>query len=280
MARRRRLAVDKVRPKGKSKAKAKGSKFKVTSSMLERGLSVVTPKTKCMWAKLLKPHAYQNKGVKKYTIDLIIPDKSDEGYQWWKDLKQKLRSILKAYIHAYDMPNRKKSKAQIRDLFLVRYDDDEEPLFSYIQAKTVSEYEKNGETHKIKPTIIDSHKNPMRVEIFNGSVVRVGLVCKPYYMASSNSFGISFYLGVVQVIKLVSSIADLSGFDVEEDGYVYSAKAEEPDTDDAYDEEEEYEDEDEYAEDDDEEYGDEEYDDEDDDEEYDDEDFDVSDIPF
>ena len=77
------------------------------------------------------------------------------------------------------------------------------------------------------PRVYDAHNNivPESVSPYGGSIGRMEVHAKPYFMSSTKTAGVTLYLQAVQIIELVTGGGE-SAFDTDENGYV-AAPAEE-----------------------------------------------------
>lgn len=173
----------------------------------------VTPKGEALYAKVLTPDTkFDPDGV--YKIDLFVD--RDEA----QDLINKLEVIRDDYLENSDIikaVREKNPKARINVAEVYEEDEEGRAHFKFKQKAKITT--KTGQTYDKKVAIFDSKVKPIKVEIGNGSTVKVSFSAQPYYMASTKTVGLSLKLIAVQVLNLVEfGQDDSAGFEAEE-GY-------------------------------------------------------------
>lgn len=136
---------------------------------------------KAKWAKVLEADQYGN-----YAID-VYPEEAG-GLDAIKEEAERIAEEAKGLVEGL-----KKKVALVAD---VSKEDSEE--VEYIQFKRKEDkgapkiYNKYGELDEDWDSLVG-----------NGSIVKVGCVLSPYYMAATKTVGVSYKLYAVQVIDLV-----------------------------------------------------------------------------
>jgi hypothetical protein len=100
------------------------------------------------------------------------------------------------------------------------YTEDGEPTGNIEFKFKLKAYRKNDDGTMSKRTvrIVDAMKNKWDDDVIvgSGSIIRVAFIPRPYYAASTNTYGVACYLNAVQVIELVEG-GGADPFDVEGD---------------------------------------------------------------
>lgn len=189
----------------------------MAKDVLER---ITTPKGDALFPFLCTPDTRFNEdGV--YQVGLIVDEEAAQPLckkldAMLKDSKQKALKGLK--------PAKKKS-FDVNPVYAPEYDEDENEtgniIFKFSSYATYKD-KRTGEIKEISPTLFDAKGKVIKkkINVGNGSVIRVNFSPKAYYMASTNRAGVKLYLNAVQIIELVEygASAEAMGFG-EEDGF-------------------------------------------------------------
>jgi hypothetical protein len=151
-------------------------------------------KGKCKWAKVLAPDQFGNYAVDMYPEAEVLEHFKEEI----KALTDEAVTLLEGV---------KKKVALVADP--TKEDEDE---VEYIQFKRKSE-KANGSLNT-PPKIYDLYGNYQAdwdKLVGNGSLVKVGYMLTPYYMASTKTVGVSYKFYAIQVIDHVAYESTGSG---------------------------------------------------------------------
>ena len=180
---------------------------------------IITPTGSAMWAKITEPQSSKFNPVPMYSMNVIFkPEEITE-------FKAKLQKQLDDF---YDVTLSELKPAKQKGLTkaeLFREEEDKEGnLTGNIEVRT-KQYAKDFKGNDMTMPIVDS--NGKLIEdcplVGNGSKVRAKVYPKPYYMASTNTVGITRRLNGVQIIDLIEYGNASSGFEAVEGGYVQPA---------------------------------------------------------
>jgi len=181
-------------------------------------LKLITEKGVAVYPRLDKPDTKFNKrGVFSTGLRLDI---SDPKVQEWM---QTIEEVVTAEAAAAKRTAKKGVTIETRLPFKTEQDEDGvDTGFIVARFKLNASYDKDGETVEMTPTIIDSRKGPYRgPQIGAGSELRIKHTVAEYTRTTDDGnleAGVTLYMNVVQVIKLVAFVGNLTGFD-EEEGY-------------------------------------------------------------
>ncbi len=167
----------------------------------------VTPVGRTMWASIIEPNTkFDAEG--KYMMDMLFePEQVVE-------VKASLESLLSSFVEE------KKKELKANKGQKVRYADKTFRALGDVMLRS-KQYTKTFDGAPQKIRLADSTGKVLHgfnKAVGNGSKVRAKLYPKPYYMASSNTFGISMLINAVQIIDLVEYEAG-GGFDSVEGGF-------------------------------------------------------------
>ena len=196
----------------------------------------ITPKGLSVWPKLNKPDEYQ--GKKSYSVKLVLSsedaaeliNKIDTAISASEvDTRAKLEDAIKNGKTGDVKAKAKKALAALVTAtpYADEVDDDGEPTGNVVfKFKANAEY-KDKKTDQLKPITIplfDSKGQPTKASIWGGSIIRVAYELVPYFVASSNTCGVSLRISGVKIIELVSGggagrSASALGFGEDEGGY-------------------------------------------------------------
>ena len=180
-----------------------------------------TPKGLAKYARILHPDTKFNpEGT--YTCNIVLKKEDAKGI-----CKQ-----LKKEYDAAQKPKKKKGK-------MPYWENDDGDIEIKADQKSVI-HTKSGETFSKTVATLDSKRKPIKVNIGNGSTIRMSFKTRPY---DYNGCGISLDLVAVQVIDLVEWEPEEQeyGFD-DEDGF--EGTDESPEQDNGFDDDEEEQEED------------------------------------
>jgi len=161
-----------------------------------QGFKGVTPSGAVKWAKVIDPdYNFVDNG--QFSIDLVYDELKHA------DLILKLQGTIDA---AFEEVKAKVGDFKAKSLVKadpLRYDkNDGTPYFKF-KSDFKRLDTKTNQVKEYRPTIVGASGaqivDPQPVG--NGSICKVSYYCFPYYMASSNTVGISLKLNGVQIIK-------------------------------------------------------------------------------
>lgn len=180
---------------------------------------IVTPTGSAMWAKITEPQTSQFNPVPMYSMNVIF--KPEEV----AELKTKLQQQLDEFydVTLSELKPAKQKSLQKADIF--REEEDREGNLTGNLEMRTKQYAKDFKGNDMAMPIVDS-KGKLIEDcplVGNGSKVRAKVYPKPYYMASSNTVGITLRLNGVQIIDLIEYGNASSGFDAVDGGYVAPA---------------------------------------------------------
>jgi hypothetical protein len=194
-----------------------------------------SPKGVALWPALRTPDTRPIKGkpVKPaYKTRLKL---EGEAFEQFKTLVDPL--VQEAYDKAVEEAKPQKKKLiKIKYPYVEEYDKDGNETGAWlVNFKSNAEYTKDGVTKKMSPPAVFDAKRvpiPSKVEVGNGSIVKVSFSTRPYLVDNSNEAGISLDLLAVQVFDLKvfgQRTAESYGFE-EEEGFSVEEGAFEDDT--------------------------------------------------
>lgn len=168
----------------------------------------VTPAGKSLYARVQSPDTrFDNDGI--YHVDLLVEPENAQP------LITTIERILEQYYNDGDEVKAVKArginpnKAPIYEVMT-----DGSYRFRFKQKAVIRN--KAGEEFAKNILVVDAGVKPFREEIGNGSTVKVSYRCKPYYVPSSRTVGVSLRLVGVQVLDYVSFGDGDCGFTNEE----------------------------------------------------------------
>ncbi len=174
----------------------------------------VTPVGRTMWASIIEPNTkFDAEG--KYMMDMLFePEQVVE-------VKASLESLLSSFVEEKkkELKANKSNSYTVAPIFKEAIDQDGN-LTGDVMLRS-KQYTKTFDGAPQKIRLADSTGKVLHgfnKAVGNGSKVRAKLYPKPYYMASSNTFGISMLINAVQIIDLVEYEAG-GGFDSVEGGF-------------------------------------------------------------
>lgn len=182
--------------------------------------ALVTPTGNALWAKVTEPQSNKFNPTPMYSMSVIFTPEEAEGF------KGKMQALLDNFYDetfAEIKPAKQKTLAKA-DLFREAEDKDGN-LTGELELRTKQFSKDFKGKDQIMPIVDSSGKDitegcPL---VGNGSRVRAKVFPKLYYMASTNTVGISFRLNAVQIIELVEYGNASGGFEAVEGGYVAPA---------------------------------------------------------
>lgn len=182
---------------------------------------MVTPKGTAGYIWVHKPDTkFDEDGVYKADVTFAAADVAG--------IATRLREIAHEYkedqVEAAPADRKGKLKtAAVAEPTIPVYDEDGNPTGDVklrFKQKAIIRF-RDGSSKEAKPWIKDAKKQNTEAIPYAGSVVRVVFQPAPYYVASSNTFGVTLRFVGLQIIELVSggSAAGGSGLLDEEDGF-------------------------------------------------------------
>ena len=208
---------------------------------------ITTPRGTLTWCWLTEPdRKHEDVGV--YQATILFPEDSDGC----KLMQNTVDELIDKYIEFEELPTTGKRAITVVKPYrnhlrkTEELDEEGDPIMepdgmiSFKFKMKASFKKKSGEIVNMRPTLIDSKKNPIPagVKIGSGSEGRIAGNLVPYGpMGKEKNVGCSLYLTIVQLLKLVEfggNSIDSFDLDEEEGGYVaggeYVAPAEEEGT--------------------------------------------------
>ena len=176
---------------------------------------LTTPKGSALFCHLDKPNTkFDADGVYQATVVLNAEDN--------KDFLAELDQLAEeAFAHETESlkPGIKKKSICAKPYVLEEDSEGVETGNVLVRAKMKAIFrdKKTGKTYENAPRVFDGAKNSLDTDgliVGNGSTIRINVTPRPYYVASSNTAGVSLGLNAVQVIELRSygGNADSYGF--------------------------------------------------------------------
>lgn len=188
----------------------------------KRSWTGITPIGVASWPRLNKPESFQN-GPLKYSTGLCWEDGSDEVAKLRKAFDEMMEWIE---VEGLTPLQKKKGTAVYplkQEIRPVKDEDgntiDEEPTGNVKINASEFYKKKDGQINKIP--FVDSAGEPIsRVpEIHGGSRLRLQVWCRPYYMNSTNEYGVSFKINAVQIVELSAGFSSGPEFGAVEGGW-------------------------------------------------------------
>jgi|JYMV01.1.fsa_nt_gi hypothetical protein len=179
--------------------------------------ALVTPTGSALWAKVTEPQANKFNPTPMFSMSVVFKPEEVEVF------KGKMQDLLNEFYDetfAEIKPAKQKSLAKA-DLFREAEDKDGS-LTGELELRTKQFAKDFKGNEQIMPIVDSTGKDitngcPL---VGNGSKVRAKVFPKLYYMASTNTVGISFRLNAVQIVELVEYGNASTGFDAVDGGYV------------------------------------------------------------
>ncbi|AIA83128.1 Gp2.5-like ssDNA binding protein and ssDNA annealing protein [Podophage Lau218] len=173
----------------------------------------LTPTGTAMWASIIEPNKKFNAdGV--YMIDIQFDLETIDVVK--KMLEKQRDDFLEVCLEDGTIKGAKANKVVVADVLRETEDKDGNLTGGvYIKAK---QYTKTWDGKPQKVTIVDASGRVLqnfKKLVGNGSQVRAKLYPKPYYMASTNTVGISLRINAVQIIDLIEFSSNGQGSDFE-----------------------------------------------------------------
>lgn len=199
-----------------------------------------TPKGEFRFPKLNKYDEY--KGAKKYKVDLVLEE--DETATLLESLEpviEQAKELAEEEFAKLKPAQRKKFGGEYswNDIGTEEYDEDEAET-----GRTIFKFKTNAYTQqgKLKKVAMFSPRGARlkNVQVWGGTIGKVGFSASPYFNNTNGQAGVTFYLNAVQILELVSggkgATAEAHGFG-EEEGYndIEDGEEEAADTDGADD---------------------------------------------
>lgn len=186
-------------------------------STTSKAKAIVTPTGNALWAKVTEPQSNKFNPTPMYSMSLIFTPEEAEGF------KSQMQDLLDSFYDetfAEIKPGKQKTLAKA-DLFRDAEDKDGN-LTGNLELRT-KQFAKDFKGNEQRMPIVDSSGKDITDGcplVGNGSRVRAKVFPKVYYMASTNTCGISFRLNAVQILELVEYGNSGGGFEAVEGGYV------------------------------------------------------------
>ena len=181
---------------------------------MQKPEAFVTPVGRTMWASIIEPNTkFDAEG--KYMMDMLFEPKQVE------EVKAKLDSLLTSFVDEKkkELKANKSNSYTVAPIFKEAIDQEGNLTGDWMLRS--KQYTKTFDGAPQKIRLADSTGKVLKdfnKAVGNGSKVRAKLYPKPYYMASSNTFGISMLINAVQIIDLVEYEAG-GGFDSVDGGF-------------------------------------------------------------
>ena len=182
--------------------------------------AVVTPTGNALWAKVTEPATSKFNPTPMYSMSVVFTPEEVVKF------KGKMQTMLDAfYDETFNEVKPAKQKSLAKAELFKEASDKEGNLTGELELRT-KQYAKDFKGEDMSMPIVDSKGKDITNGcplVGNGSRVRAKVYPKAYYMASTNTVGISFRLNAVQIIELVSYGNASAGFEAVEGGYVAPA---------------------------------------------------------
>jgi hypothetical protein len=138
-------------------------------------------------------------------------------------VEEKLQEILDEFVAELVKEKPQLAKTlKLADLCETEFDQDGVETGNIIfkaKRKAIIHSKKTGKDYVQNVVVVDAKLQPTKVDIGNGSVVKIAVEPRPYYMPSTKTAGVSLQLNAVQVITLVEYKGSASAVFDEEEGY-------------------------------------------------------------
>lgn len=175
-----------------------------------KGTKVETPVAVARFPHLNKPDRKFDKDGSggHYVVDLVFKPTD----KFVKETTKLLQPVLDAFVKETlaEKPKLKK-KHSVAPIFTPETDKEGEETGNVLLKAKLKEFYKDPETKEQtprRPAVFDAKgvelKGKKLPQIWSGSELRLSVSALPYLVESSGQMGISFRLGAVQIIKLVS----------------------------------------------------------------------------
>ena len=197
---------------------------KIKKPFTTKGFTTVTPKGEALWCKATEPD-FQFNAKGTYETSLVV-DPNDPAVEAFIN---KLDDVLEGiYQQAMNDEGELKLKAPQKkqlsknNYYKDEYDSDDNETGNIIfKFKLDNVADRKPGQDRVK--VIDSQLKALQdiPLVGNGSEIKCKLYVNPYYMASTNSVGLSLKWEALQIINLVEYGGD-DGFDVEDGGFTSS----------------------------------------------------------
>lgn len=192
-----------------------------TTTKKRRYSDMVSPKGTAGYIWVHKPDTkFDEDGVYKADVTFAAAEVAD--------LVANLRAIADVYkadqVEAADPARKGKLKAAtVADPAIPVFDEDGNPTGEVklrFKQKSIIRF-RDGSSKEAKPWVKDAKKQNTEAIPYAGSVVRVVFQPSPYYVASSNTFGVTLRFVGLQIIELVSGGSSAGGSELlsEEEGW-------------------------------------------------------------
>jgi len=175
----------------------------------------VTPKGEAMYPHLAKPDTkFDPDG--KFRVKLKFTD--EEAKQTLVEFVEKAMEFSRKNALKETAKKPMKQKSLIP---MMPYDEDEQGnLLMGVDTKAKITFS-DGNVKYNKVRVFDAQTNEISPdEVTSGSIIRVQMVWRPYYMPASNTYGISKRLKFVQLIEKKAGGFEEVAFDAIDGGYV------------------------------------------------------------
>lgn len=196
-------------------------------------INFVTPAGVAIWPRVNKPDTKFNPDG-AYSARLafapdVIQEFIDKYTETLDEFEVTKRAELAATAKGTDKKKAKAAAESLKNLSRVEIgkpeigDDGEETGRILINFKLNAKYtnKDTGKTSLYVPKLFDSKGKPTTVDVWGGSVLKIGGTVNPYFSAKDDEIGVSFRLSGVKIIKLVTKggqTAESMGLGGEEEG--------------------------------------------------------------
>lgn len=196
-----------------------------------------TPAAPCIYPAVQSPMNKYQSTDQEFKTTLIFPKVN----KWVKEMEATFKKQAAAFIKEEAesaKPQRKaalkkfKYRSPFRDEINEAGEETGNVLISFKRDHKVTR-KSDGKTFTFTVPVFDAAGKPITkdIRIGNDSLMKVSYESRPYVGNSNESYGVSFRLQAVQLLKLVEFVpggnADSFGFGTEEDGYTYDGGGDE-----------------------------------------------------
>lgn len=172
-----------------------------------------TPKGVAKYPHLNKPDEY--KGKRSYKVSLVLGAKESAGLR--KYIDEQVDKAWDELLSEFKPPVRKKAEKYYP--YEEEFDDNDEPTGNYVfKFSKNAEFKdkKTDEIIKVPMKLVDAKRNPMKENVWGGSILKVAFFCYPFANSGTKEIGVALKMEAAQIIDLVSGSGN-SGADYFDD---------------------------------------------------------------